>query len=52
MFQEPKINEKNVGSWFTGLFSAPRTPLGWKKVMANENPAGPQASNPQAPVQR
>ena len=36
----------------TGLFSAPRTPLGWKKVMAEEVGAGPQAANPQAPVQR
>jgi TIGR03009 family protein len=52
MFQEPKINEKNVGSWFTGLFSAPRTPLGWKKVMADENPAGPQAAKPEAALQR
>ncbi|HEX6963797.1 MAG TPA: TIGR03009 domain-containing protein [Lacipirellula sp.] len=49
---EPQINEKNLGSWFTGLFSAPRTPLGWKKVMAEEVAASPHAANPQAPVQR
>jgi TIGR03009 family protein len=52
MFKNPKINEKNLGTWFSGLFSAPRTPLGWKRVMADEAPAGPQAANPQAPVQR
>jgi TIGR03009 family protein len=52
MFKNPKINEKNLGTWFSGLFSAPRTPLGWKRVMADESPAGPQAANPQAPVQR
>jgi TIGR03009 family protein len=52
MFTNPKVNEKNLGTWFTGLFSAPRTPLGWKRVMADEMPAGPQAANPQAPIQR
>jgi TIGR03009 family protein len=52
MFKDPRINEKNLGAWFTGLFSAPRTPLGWKKVMADESPVSPQAANPQAPIQR
>jgi TIGR03009 family protein len=47
-----KVNEKNLGAWFTGLFSSPRTPLGWKKVMADQAAAAPQAANPQAPIQR
>jgi TIGR03009 family protein len=47
-----KVNEKNLGAWFTGLFSSPRTPLGWKKVMADQAAAAPQAANPQAPLQR
>jgi TIGR03009 family protein len=52
MFKDPQLNEKNLGAWFTGLFSSPRTPLGWKKVMADENPAGPQAAKPDAAIQR
>ncbi|MBA3482034.1 MAG: TIGR03009 domain-containing protein [Pirellulales bacterium] len=52
MFKEPKINEKNLGAWFTGLFSSPRTPLGWTKVMADQAAAAPQAAKPQAAVQR
>ncbi len=52
MFTNPQVNAKNLGAWFTGLFSAPRTPLGWKQVMADEAPAAPQAANPQAPIQR
>jgi TIGR03009 family protein len=52
MFKEPKVNESNLGTWFTGLFSAPRTPLGWTKVNADNAPAGPQAAKPPASVQR
>jgi TIGR03009 family protein len=50
MFQDPKVNESNVGTWFTGLFSAPRTPIGWTKVNADAPP--PQAANPRSPIQR
>jgi TIGR03009 family protein len=57
MFKTPKVNETNLGAWFPSLFSAPRTPLGWTRVMADDtNPAAaaPQAANPnqQAPLQR
>jgi TIGR03009 family protein len=52
LFTSMKVNENNLGAWFTGLFSSPRTPLGWKKVMADEAAAAPQAANPQAPIQR
>lgn len=52
MFKDPKVNETNIGAWFPTLFSAPRTPLGWTRVMADQ--AAPQATNPdpQAPLQR
>lgn len=53
MFGEPTING-TMEAWFGNLFSAPRTPLGWTKVVQQEaDPApAPQAANPQAPVQR
>ncbi len=52
MFTEPKLNETNIGDWFPSLFSAPRTPLGWTRVIADQ--AAPQAANPNqpAPLQR
>jgi TIGR03009 family protein len=50
-FKDPKVNESNVGTWLTGLFSSPRTPLGWTKVVSEAEPA-PQAANPQGPIQR
>jgi TIGR03009 family protein len=53
MFKDAKVNESNLGTWFTSLFSAPRTPLGWTRVI-NEQGAAPQAanSNAQVPLQR
>lgn len=48
--EKTKINEKNLGTWFTGLFSAPRTPFGWTKV--NAETIAPQAANPSGAVQR
>jgi len=53
MFGEPTING-TMEAWFGNLFSAPRTPLGWTKVVqqdAGPSPA-PQAANPQGAVQR
>jgi TIGR03009 family protein len=52
-FQTPTVNGK-MESWFGGLFNAPRTPLGWKKVVMTdaELQPGPQAANPAAGVQR
>jgi TIGR03009 family protein len=53
IFKEPRVNETNIGDWFPSLFTAPRTPLGWTRVMADQS-AAPQAANPnpQAPLQR
>lgn len=52
MFREPTINGK-MEAWFGSLFSAPRTPLGWTRIV-QQDPAtpAPQAANPAAPVQR
>ncbi|QDT72393.1 TIGR03009 domain-containing protein [Lacipirellula limnantheis] len=52
MFKDAKVNETNIGAWFPSLFTAPRTPLGWTRVMADQ--ASPQAANPdpKAPLQR
>ena len=57
MFTEPKVNETNLGDWFPSMFTAPRTPPFWTRVMADEanpNTAAPQTANPnpQAPLQR
>ncbi len=46
-FRNAKLNEKNIGSWFTGLFSSPRTPIGWTKVRSEEVHPAPQAARPQ-----
>jgi TIGR03009 family protein len=53
MFREPTINGK-MEAWFGSLFSAPRTPLGWTRVVQQDpGPVAPQAANPAAaPVQR
>jgi TIGR03009 family protein len=45
MFKDARINEKNLGSLFFGLFSAPRTPIGWTKVRAEEISALPPSAN-------
>ncbi len=50
-FETPTINGK-LDAWFGGLFSAPRTPLGWKRVVVDQPPAPAQAANPAAGVQR
>jgi TIGR03009 family protein len=53
MFKSPKVNEMNLGAWFPAMFTAPRTPLGWTRVMADDiAPQAANQSNPQAPVQR
>lgn len=51
IFKEPKVNESNLGSWFTSLFSAPRTPLGWTRVMTDQG-APSQAATLQTPAPR
>jgi TIGR03009 family protein len=50
---DPDVNDK-LDSWFGALFSSPRTPIGWKRVVVQASPAtpGPQASNPTDGVQR
>jgi TIGR03009 family protein len=45
MFKDARINEKNLGSLFFGLFSSPRTPIGWTKVRAEEISALPPPVN-------
>ncbi|QDS97621.1 TIGR03009 domain-containing protein [Adhaeretor mobilis] len=49
MFNDPTVNG-TLDSLFGNLFSAPRTPLGWKRVVEHA-PVAPQASN-QQPLQR
>jgi TIGR03009 family protein len=56
VFETPTING-NLEKWFGALFSAPRTPLGWKKVVMTDEPLpagqpGNQAANPAAGVPR
>lgn|GEM_PF-479205 len=54
MFDKPTINGK-LNALFGGLFNAPRTPFGWKRVVQNlpaASPAGPQAAIPQSTTQR
>ena len=46
MFDKPTINGK-LNALFGSLFSAPRTPLGWTRVV-QEVPSGPQGISPQA----
>jgi TIGR03009 family protein len=48
--EKTRTNEKNLGAWFTGLFSAPRTPFGWTKV--NAETIAPQAANSPGSLQR
>ncbi|HMP05644.1 MAG TPA: hypothetical protein PJ982_04790, partial [Lacipirellulaceae bacterium] len=51
-FDAPTINGK-LDAWFGGLFSAPRTPFGWTRVVVDDTPApGPQAAMPGDGVQR
>ncbi len=54
MFQKPTVNG-TLNKLFGSLFSAPRTPLGWKRVVQELPPnaqAAPQAAQPQATLQR
>ena len=52
MFQDPTVNG-TIDQLFGSIFSSPRTPLGWKRVV-QEAPrnVGPQAAKPQAATQR
>lgn len=52
MFQDPKVND-TLNQLFGALFSSPRTPLGWTRVVQEVPPQpGPQAANPDAATQR
>jgi len=54
MFIEPTINGK-LNQLFGNIFNAPRTPLGWTRVVNQPPPGpspGPQAVNPQETTQR
>lgn len=53
MFQEPTVNGK-LNQLFGNIFNAPRTPLGWKRVVQQPppGPPGPQAAGPQETTQR
>jgi len=54
MFDKPTINGK-LNALFGNLFSAPRTPFGWTRVvqdMPNEPTANPQAAKTQATAKR
>lgn len=52
MFDKPTINGK-LNALFGGLFSAPRTPFGWKRVVQDQpaGPPSPQAAKTQATTQ-
>jgi TIGR03009 family protein len=54
MFQDPKVNG-TLNQLFGAMFSSPRTPLGWTRVVQEtpeETPPGSQAANPQDLQQR
>jgi TIGR03009 family protein len=51
MFDKPTINGK-LNALFGSLFSAPRTPFGWKRVVQEMPPTNPQAANPQSTTTR
>ena len=54
MFQDPKVNG-TLNQLFGALFSSPRTPLGWTRVVQEvpeETPPSSQAANPQDLQQR
>jgi TIGR03009 family protein len=54
MFQDPSVNG-SLNQLFGALFSSPRTPLGWTRVVQEAPPEtgpSPQATNPVAPTQR
>jgi TIGR03009 family protein len=53
-FESPSVNG-TMDALFGSLFSAPRTPIGWKRVVATESelpPGAPQAANPGEALQR
>lgn len=53
-FESPSVNG-TMDAIFGSLFSAPRTPIGWKRVVATESelpPGAPQAANPGDALQR
>ena len=45
MFQNPTVNGR-MNQLFGAIFSAPRTPLGWKRVVQEIPASGPQAATP------
>ena len=54
MFQDPKVNG-TLNQLFGAMFSSPRTPLGWTRVVQQtpeDTPPGSQAANPQDLQQR
>ena len=53
MFQDSTVNG-TMNQLFGAIFSSPRTPLGWKRVVQEAPPTapGPQAANPQGATQR
>lgn len=50
-FSDSVVNGKLDGL-FGGLFNAPRTPFGYRRVVREDPTPGPQAANPNAGVQR
>ncbi len=51
MFDKPTINGK-LNALFGSLFSAPRTPFGWTRVVQDAQNANPQASKTEPTVQK
>jgi TIGR03009 family protein len=54
MFKDPTVNG-TLNQLFGALFSSPRTPLGWTRVVQEAPPEtqpGPQAANPSSATQR
>ncbi|WP_428308825.1 TIGR03009 domain-containing protein [Lacipirellula sp.] len=48
MFTAPKVNETGLGDWFPSLFTAPRVPFGWTRVVNEDGTAAPGGAAPQA----
>lgn len=51
VFHDAKVNG-TIDAWFGGLFNAPRTPIGWKKVVVQDPGPPHQAAQPGEPMQR
>lgn len=50
-FDKPTVNG-TLNKLFGGIFNAPRTPIGWKRIVHELPPAAPQAAQPQGTKQR